>query len=168
MSNSMIHPDNSTPTIAVSGSDPQTLLIFRSWLSKTTGKEPWVLWDASVEQPPAALVRDCAHKLITFKAYAYAAECLILSTQRIVGYENVEHVWIVDTDELTIKQCPNFAALQTRTEDVVLGDGYSRFSRKALQTISRDFGSGLDYSSLSSCVLCASKDEIKSAPVPVA
>lgn len=155
-------------TLALSGSDADTLLVFRKWMVRQ-GKEPWVIWEAShIDTPPA--LYECAHKLITFKAHAYVAECLILSTQRCVSYENADHVWIVDTDQCTVKTCPDFAALDaSHDEDVVLDSrGCSRFSRKALQTISRDFGSGLDYSSLSSCVLHDGMpvDQIKSPPAP--
>lgn len=131
-------------SIALTGSVPETLSLMRSVMSKKGYETPWIVWDSTVENPPPI------DKLITYKACAYAAECMILATNRILERENTDYVWIIDTDEFMVKDLDVFLkhTTESRTDDVVLGVGFSRFSRKALENISRDFGMGLDYTGL--------------------
>jgi len=139
-------------SIALTGSDPETLSLMRSVMRKKGYETPWIVWDSTVENPPLF------DKLITYKACVYAAECMILATHRILDRENMEYIWIVDTDELTVKDLDGFLkhTTESRTDDVVLGIGFSRFSRKALENISRDFGTGLDYTGLAVVTLDSS------------
>lgn len=136
--------------VALIGSDPQTISVIKSLLQKKNLENPWIVWDSTVDQPPPEF-----EKLITYKACAYAAECMILSTHRIMDRENSDYVWIVDTDEFTAKDIDEFLKhiAESRLDDVILGQGFSRFSRKALEHINRDFGSGLDYDGLAVCTL---------------
>ncbi len=135
--------------IALTGSDAKTISILKSLLAKKGVDTPWVVWDSTVHSPPEL------EKLITYKACVYAAECMILSTHRILDRENSDYIWIVDTDEFKAKDIDTFVTQfsEPRIDDVVLGPGYSRFSRKALERISRDFGSGVDYTGLAVCTL---------------
>lgn len=131
-------------SIALTGSDPETLTLMRSVMRKKGCETPWIVWDSTVDNPPPF------DKLITYKACVYAAECMILATHRILDRENMEYIWIIDTDEFTVKDLDVFLkhTAESRMDDVVLGIGFSRFSRKALERISRDFGTGLDYTGL--------------------
>lgn len=135
--------------VALIGSDAQTISVLKSLLQKKNVETPWVVWDIAASTPPEF------EKLITYKACAYAAECMILSTHRILDRENSDYVWIVDTDEFTAKDIDQFLKhiTESRIDDVILGQGFSRFSRKALECINRDFGSGLDYAGLAVCTL---------------
>lgn len=131
--------------IAVAGTNAKGIALLGSILTGK-GYEPWILWNATSEQLPGQLAMASRNKVVTFKACVYVAECQILATHRILDRTNRDYVWIVDSDVAVAKDLPDF--LQSRSEDVLLGTGVSRFSRKALECIAMDFGMGLDYSGL--------------------
>ena len=136
--------------LAITGVAADTLALFNDLL-RAKGYEPWVVWDSTIDPPPPTLEAATQGQVITFKACAYAAECMILSTRKILDRTNSDCIWIVEVDDILAKEVPCFKTLdeQNPDEDVLLGVGYSRFSRKSLERISNDFGSGLDYASLS-------------------
>lgn len=138
-------PNIATP-VALTGTHAANILLIGSVLSARQ-HAPWIVWDATAAPPPEQLHRESRGQLITFQACVYAAECQLLTTRRILDRVNADHLWIVECDELKAKDLPmEFPEIQDA--DVILGPGYSRFSRKALEHISRDFGMGLDYSGL--------------------
>jgi hypothetical protein len=107
---------------------------------------PWIVWNSTYEPAPSSLASKAQKRLLTYTARAYAAECQILMLRRVLDTMNANHAWTLDADLVRAKDIPNFD--MTDGTDVLLGLGYSRFSRRALEHISRDFGNGLDYSSL--------------------
>jgi hypothetical protein len=129
--------------IALTGSSADTLEVMHSVL-QNKGESPWIVWDTTLTD-----TIPCTGKhVVTYKACLYAAECMILSTHRILERENADHVWIFDTDVCRAKDLDEFLrqrAVDRPNDDVVLGVGFSRFSRKALEHIARDFGTGLDF-----------------------
>jgi hypothetical protein len=134
------------PPVALTGMNAGNILLLGGVLSGR-GHAPWIVWDATETPPPDQLHRESRGKLITFQACVYAAECQLLTTRRILDFENADHIWIVECDDLKVKDLP-MEFPDIKDADVILGCGFSRFSRKALEHISRDFGMGLDYSGL--------------------
>jgi len=134
--------------IAITGSDIQTVILMYDVLA-ARGLEPWVIWNCTENPVAPQKLRDAIakEKLLTYRAVVYAAECQILTLRRIMDYTNADHVWTLDADLVMVKDVPPFD--NPSDNDVLLGLGFSRFSRKALEHIARDFGSGLDYSDLS-------------------
>jgi hypothetical protein len=135
----------SASSVALTGTNAGHILLLGSVLS-ARHHTPWIVWDATCVPPPDVLHRESRGQLLTFQACVYAAECQLLTTRRILDRTNSDHIWIVECDDLKAKDLPMEFPLVDA--DVVLGPGYSRFSRKALEHISRDFGMGLDYSGL--------------------
>ena len=133
--------------VTVTGSDAVTIALLFDLLA-AGGTRPWIVWDATTDAVPDDLQRRAGARVLTYKARAYAAECQILVLHRVVDHANTDYVWSIDADILLVKDLKNIVLDDPRTEDVLLGDGYSRFSRKALECVSRDFGTGLDYSQL--------------------
>ena len=136
--------------VAITGSDPRVIELLCEVYAAREGTTPWVIWDATGEEPSTALVAAASDKLLTYKAIAYVAECQILTLRRVMDRTNTDHAWTVDADLVTAKDLPwQLFEDAAPEDDVILGLGYSRFSRKALECISRDFGNGLEYSGLS-------------------
>ena len=133
--------------VALAGSSPEKLKILYEILKKKEEFRVYVLWDATFTANP--LTGIPAEDVITYIAKTYIAECQILSSRRIMDRTMDDTVWIVDADVVTAATMP--ATLpHDRPEDVLLlGEGVSRFTRKALDQIASDFGQGLDYTSLS-------------------
>lgn len=133
--------------VTLTGTNAHAIALLGSVLT-AKGYSPWIVWDATLEMPPQDLINASRGQLLTFQACVYAEECQILTTRKILDRTNEDYVWIVDADQLTVKDLPETFA-SDKLEDVILcPEGYSRFSRKALECISRDFGVGLDYSNL--------------------
>ncbi len=135
--------------VALTGSDSLKIAILYKIL-RAQGVDTWIVWDATIHSPPEDLSALAGDKLLTFRACAYAAECQILAHRRILDRANTDSVWTLDTDMVCAKDVPAFleATENTSSDDIILGMGFSRFSRKSVEHISRDFGSGLDYSGL--------------------
>jgi len=132
--------------IAITGSSVDAIELMYDVLS-ARGYRPWIVWNSTYEHPPLSMATKAHARLLTYTARAYAAECQILMLRRVVDSMNADHAWTLDADLVTAKDIPAPFDM-TDDADVLLGLGYSRFSRKALECISRDFGTGLDYSSL--------------------
>lgn len=138
--------------VAITGTDPDTCCLLFDVLKRGMQHQPWIVWDATVEPAPPSIG---ARATVTYRAHAYAAECQILSTLRIMDNANVDRVWIVDADVVTAATLLGGLPACDPEADVVLGGagGVSRFSRKAVQRIARDFGTGVDYTGLGVQVL---------------
>ena len=132
--------------IAVTGSSADAIELMYDVLS-ARGYRPWIVWNSTYEHPPLSTAAKAQARLLTYTARAYAAECQILMLRRVVDSMNADHAWTLDADLVRAKDIPAKFDM-TDEADVLLGLGYSRFSRKALEYISRDFGTGLDYNSL--------------------
>jgi hypothetical protein len=136
--------------VAITGSSAETLKVLYEILKKKEEFRVYVLWDATFEQHTAnPLTGIPPEDVVNYTAKTYVAECQILSTRRIMDRTMDDTVWIVDADVVTAATMPHDLP-HDRPEDILLlGEGVSRFSRKALDQIASDFGSGLDYTGLS-------------------
>ena len=137
---------DTTLPIAITGSSAETIELMHDFLS-ALGYRPWIVWNSTYDLPSSSLAAKAQKRLLTYTARAYAAECQILMLRRVVDTMNANHAWTLDADLVQAKDIPASFDM-TDDADVLLGIGYSRFSRKALEYISRDFGTGLDYNSL--------------------
>ena len=134
--------------VALTGSDASTIALLFDVLSASTNESAWIIWDSTVVPCPRELLDKAKDQCLSYRAVVYAAECQILTLRRIVDRANADYAWTVDADLVTAKDVLQLPESTHQTADVLLGVGYSRFSRKALESIARDFGSGLDFSSL--------------------
>lgn len=107
---------------------------------------PWIVWDNTTDPVPDAFL--ATPNIVTVRARAYQSECIILSTKRILDRCNEDALWIVDADVVDVVPDAIIDDPDTMS-DVIVGPGYARYSRKALERISRDFGQGVDFCGLS-------------------
>jgi hypothetical protein len=133
--------------VAITGSDPQSVGVLFEYAARA-GLHPWIIWNATADPAPDALAAKGRDRLLEYRAIAYVAECHILTLRKIMDRTNADYAWTVDADMVACKDLPGFDDDLVKDDDVLLGLGFSRFSRRALECIARDFGTGLDYSEL--------------------
>lgn len=132
---------NPTPVV-VCGYDPLKVALMYDVL-KRKGSDAWIAWDATLTPPPPEIE---GRRHVVYSAKAFVAECKILSTFRVMDRTETDAVWIVESDDVPIKDLPEL--LDPDSHDVVLGPGYSKFSRKAVERVSAHFGDGVDWDGL--------------------
>jgi hypothetical protein len=127
--------------VVLAGTDVRLMRLLHA-IFVTKKADTWILWNAT-EGPPPPAFPQC----ITFKAVLYVDECELLATKRVLDRRNADHLWVVWSDRFTAVTADIMN--DSYEEDVVLGDACARLSRKALESISLNFGSdAVDFSSL--------------------